>query len=182
GLLLNPLTGWKKAGDFSEEAVRAGYRAMLAAYYPAAKVHFAELRTPMRYAGPREAVFHALVRRNLGCTHFIIGRDHAGVGDYYAQYAAHELAAKLQREGDGLGIELLLMREPYWCERCAQIVSDRTCNHYATHRVPVSATLIRQMLAQGKRPDPRFMRAEVADAIIALGDRMFIAKEETCNG
>ena len=88
-LFINPLVGWKKIGDFSEESVINGYTTMMHDYYNGLNVYFDVLRTPMRYAGPREAIFHAIIRRNLGCTHFIIGRDHAGVGDYYGKYEAH---------------------------------------------------------------------------------------------
>ena len=93
----------------------AAYEAMIREFYPKDRVHIAGLKTQMRYAGPREAVFHAIIRRNLGCTHFIIGRDHAGVGGYYGAYDAHALARELEPD---LGIHLLLTREPYYCKMC----------------------------------------------------------------
>ena len=97
GLFINPLSGWKKNGDFSEIAILEGYKAMFKEYYKDLNIYFEFLETPMRYAGPREAIFHALIRKNLGCTHFIIGRDHAGVGNYYGKYEAQELALELTK-------------------------------------------------------------------------------------
>jgi len=172
-LLINPLLGWKKAGDFSERAVIDGYQTMINEYYAGLNIYFKPLRTPMRYAGPREAIFHAIIRRNLGCTHFIIGRDHAGVGEYYGKYEAQELARKIISKHD-LGIELLLLSEPYYCKKCEQIVSDKTCNHSNEYIQKISGTQIRAMLADGKRPSNIFMRPEVADSIIKLEDNKFI--------
>ena len=109
GLFINPIVGWKKKGDFTQEAVLAAYNRMIKDFYPDNRVYMSGLKTQMRYAGPREAIFHAIIRRNLGCTHFIIGRDHAGVGGYYGAYDAHLMAKKLAAENT-LGIELLLTR------------------------------------------------------------------------
>ncbi len=172
GLFINPIVGWKKVGDFSEEAVMAAYTAMTEQFYPKERIYLAGLKTQMRYAGPREAVFHAIIRRNLGCTHFIIGRDHAGVGGYYGAYDAHTLARKLSEEHD-LGIQLLLTREPYYCKKCKQIVTDHTCGHYSTDRVEVSGTIIRKYIDDGYIPDEVMMRKEIFDAILACG-RVFI--------
>jgi len=167
GLFINPITGWKKKGDFSEAAVMASYKKMISVFYPQDRVYLQGLRTQMRYAGPREAVFHAIIRRNAGCTHFIIGRDHAGVGNYYGQYEAHELARKLSVQGD-LGIELLLLKEPYYCTTCGQMVSESTCAHSATERVEVSGTLIRKAFAKGEIPDARMMRPEISQCLLEL--------------
>ncbi len=166
GLFINPITGWKKPGDFTQEAVMAGYRRMIEEFYPENRVYLAGLRTQMRYAGPREAVFHAIIRRNLGCTHFIIGRDHAGVKGFYGPYDAHALARKLQEKHD-LGIQLLLLREPYYCEKCGMVVSDSSCAHYETDRVEISGTIIRACLNDGTIPDRRLMRPEIFEAIRA---------------
>ncbi|MCH7501543.1 MAG: sulfate adenylyltransferase [Nitrospinae bacterium] len=173
GLFINPLVGWKKAGDFSEEAIMQAYQCMIANYYPKGRVHLEGLRTYMRYAGPREAVFHAIIRKNLGCTHFIIGRDQAGVGGYYGKYEAQELVRTLQSWGD-LGIQLLLLKGPYFCGQCGQIVSEKHCGHGEEHIEPVSGTLIRETLGRNERPDSRFMRPDIADVIIALGEDKFI--------
>ena len=168
GLFINPIVGWKKKGDFTEEAVMAAYNAMAESFYPSDRIHIAGLKTQMRYAGPREAVFHAIIRRNLGCTHFIIGRDHAGVGGYYGAYEAHELARKLSEKQD-LGIALLLTREPYYCKKCGQIVTDKHCGHYHTHRVEISGTIIRKYINDGYIPDEIMMRKEIFDAILSCG-------------
>lgn len=166
GLFINPIVGWKKTGDFTEEAVMAAYRRMIEEFYPRNRVHIAGLKTQMRYAGPREAVFHAIIRRNLGCTHFIIGRDHAGVGGYYGAYDAHTLARELEPD---LGIQLLLTREPYFCKKCGQIVTDKHCAHYETDRVEISGTIIRKYISDGYIPDEVMLRKEIFDAILGCG-------------
>lgn len=168
GLFINPITGWKKRGDFTEEAVIAAYQKMAEEFYPQDRVYIAGLRTQMRYAGPREAVFHAIIRRNLGCTHFLIGRDHAGVGGYYGAYEAHELAWKLAADND-LGIQLVLTREPYYCKKCGQIVTDKHCAHYNTDRVEISGTIIRKYISDGYIPDELMMRREIFEAILNCG-------------
>lgn len=173
GLFINPLVGWKKAGDFSEEAVTDGYMAMLENYFKDLNVYYDVVKTPMRYAGPREAIFHAIIRRNLGCTHFIIGRDHAGVGNYYGKYEAHELARQISKDND-IGIEFLLMKEPFYCHKCGQIVSEKTCAHPSQFIEKISGTKIRKILSENKHPDKILMRKEIADAIIKLKDNKFI--------
>lgn len=166
GLFVNPVTGWKKSGDFSQEAVIAAYETMIQEFYPKDRVFFAELKTQMRYAGPREAIFHAIVRRNLGCTHFIIGRDHAGVGNYYGPYEAQNFAEKITKNSD-VGINLLLTKEPYYCKKCKQIVTEHTCSHYKTHRIEISGTIIRKYINEGKIPDDIMLRKEVFDTILS---------------
>ena len=173
GLFINPLVGWKKVGDFSEKAVVSGYKTMIDEYYKGLNIYFDTLKTPMRYAGPKEAIFHAIIRRNLGCTHFIIGRDHAGVGNYYGMYEAHELAKKIIADND-LGIDLLLLSEPFHCHKCGQIVSDSTCNHDEHYIEKISGTKIRSMLADNKRPSELYMRSEISDSIIKLKEDKFI--------
>jgi sulfate adenylyltransferase len=165
GLFINPIVGWKKKGDFTQEAVIAAYKTMIEEFYPADRVYMDGLKTQMRYAGPREAVFHAIIRRNLGCTHFIIGRDHAGVGGYYGAYDAHALARKITEKHD-LGIQLMLTREPYYCTKCKQIVTDRTCSHYNTHRIEVSGTIVRKYITDGFMPDEIMLRKEILDSIL----------------
>lgn len=170
GLFINPIVGWKKTGDFTQEAVMAAYHRMIGEFYPRDRVYIAGLKTQMRYAGPREAVFHAIIRRNLGCTHFLIGRDHAGVGSYYGAYDAHALARELEPD---LGIRLLLTREPYYCRKCGQIVTDKHCAHYDTDRVEISGTIIRQYIRDGHIPNEIMLRREIFDAILNCG-RIFI--------
>lgn len=165
GLFINPIVGWKKKGDFTQEAVIAAYNTMIREFYPSQRIYMDGLKTQMRYAGPREAVFHAIIRRNLGCTHFIIGRDHAGVGGFYGAYDAHTLAQKISVEHE-LGIELLLTREPYYCKKCKQIVTDKTCSHYDTERVEISGTIVRKYISDGFMPDEIMLRKEIFDSIL----------------
>ena len=167
-LFINPLTGWKKKGDFSEIAVEVGYKALIGNYYTNLNIYFDTLKTPMRYAGPREAIFHAIIRKNLGCTHFIIGRDHAGVGDYYGKYEAQQLAKKLR---DKLDIKILTFKEPFFCPKCEQIVSENCCGHKDIVRI--SGTKIRKILSNGEIPPKEFIRDEVAKVILEI-DEIFI--------
>jgi sulfate adenylyltransferase len=163
GLLLHPLVGPTKPGDVPAEVRMAAYAAVLA-YFPPARVLLAALVAPMRYAGPREAVLHALVRKNYGCTHFIVGRDHAGVGGYYGPYAAQELLASLPAED--LGIVPLGFENAFWCRRCGAMATAKTCPHGAGEHVALSGTQVRAMLAAGQLPPPEFSRAEVAELLI----------------
>lgn len=172
GLFINPLVGWKKKGDFTQEAVLAAYEKMTEAFYPKDSVYMAGLKTQMRYAGPREAVFHAIIRRNLGCTHFIVGRDHAGVGGFYGAYDAHALAKELSDKHD-LGIRLLLLHEPYYCRKCGMVVSEKSCSHYKTDRIEISGTIIRKYITEGAIPDEIMLRKEIFDAILGCG-KVFI--------
>lgn len=165
GLFINPIVGWKKKGDFTQEAVVAAYERMVDEFYPKDCVYMAGLKTQMRYAGPREAVFHAIIRRNLGCTHFIIGRDHAGVGGFYGAYDAHALARELSEKHD-LGIQLLLLHEPYYCKKCGMVVSEKNCSHYETNRIEISGTIIRKYINEGAIPDEIMLRKEIFDAIL----------------
>jgi len=168
-LFINPLVGWKKKGDFSEIAVETGYKALMENYYKGLNVYYKTLKTPMRYAGPREAIFHAIIRKNLGCTHFIIGRDHAGVGEYYEKYEAQELASKLQPYMD---IKFLLFKEPFYCPKCEMIVSENICKH--NNITKISGTELRKMLLKGVIPPKEYIRKEVAKAVIELNDNIFI--------
>ncbi|MFC1918754.1 sulfate adenylyltransferase [Chloroflexota bacterium] len=176
GLFINPFLGWKKDGDFSDEAIIRSYEVLIDNYYPKDRVYLQGLRSSMRYAGPREAVFHALIRRNLGCTHFIVGRDHAGVGNYYGRYEAQELCRSISSKAD-LGIEFMLLQEPYFCEKCNQVVSEKHCGHSDDYRTDISGTEIRRMLSANQLPGERFLRKEVADVLLGMGDRRFVGQE-----
>lgn len=173
GLFINPFLGWKKAGDFTDEAIMLGYQALIDSYYPKERVYLEGFKSSMRYAGPREAIFHALIRKNLGCTHIIVGRDHAGVGEYYGKYEAQELCRTTAAKTN-LGIEFLLLKEPYFCAKCNQIVSEKNCGHGEEYKISISGTEIRRKLINSERPDERFLRPEVADALIAIGNKKFI--------
>ena len=168
GLFINPIIGWKKSGDFTQEAVVAAYEKMVEEFYPSDCVYMAGLKTQMRCAGPREAVFHAIIRRNLGCTHFIIGRDHAGVGGFYGAYDAHMFAKELSQKHD-LGIQLLLLHEPYYCKKCGMVVSEKNCSHYDTDRIEISGTIIRKYINEGAIPDEIMLRKEIFAAILGCG-------------
>lgn len=164
GLLIHPLIGWKKRGDMLPETILDGYEILIRHYYPRGRVLLSGLSTAMRYAGPREAVFHAIIRKNFGCTHFIVGRDHAGVGGYYDKYAAHRIFDAFS-PGE-LGITILRLHGPAYCEVCDEIVTEATCPHGPGAHVDISGTDVRAMISRGERPDAKLMRPEIADFLI----------------
>ena len=132
------------------EVILDGYAILIDRYYPKQHVILAALTTAMRYAGPREAVFHALIRRNFGCTHFIVGRDHAGVGGFYEKYAAHRMFDRYSAAE--LGITPLLLHGPCWCGVCQEVVTEKTCPHGESAWKDISGTEVRAMLGRGRAP------------------------------
>jgi len=162
GLFINPVIGKKKSGDFRDDVILDSYKVAIDNYFPKDRVVMSIFETEMRYAGPREAIFHAIVRQNFGCTHFIVGRDHAGVGSFYSPFAAHEIF----KEFPDLDIKPMFFRSFSYCKKCASIVNDKICPHGDDMQIQFSGTRMRDLIVAGREPPADSMRHEVALEIL----------------
>ena len=163
GLFINPLIGKKKVGDFKDDVILNSYTVLIDNYYPKSRIIFSTLHTEMKYAGPREAIHHAIMRQNFGCSHIIIGRDHAGVGNYYSPFAAHDIF----KDYPELEIEPIFFPAFYFCKKCQSYVNERTCPHDLDYREELSGTKMRKMFSSGELPPSHLMRPEISKVILS---------------
>jgi sulfate adenylyltransferase len=169
GVFVNPLIGKKKSGDFKDDVIIKAYEVMIQNYYPENRCKLATLHTEMRYGGPKEAIHHAIMRQNYGCTHIIIGRDHAGVGNFYDPFAAQ----KIFGDYTDLDIEPIFFPAFFYCRKCLTFTNPKVCPHDAESREQVSGTKLRSLIQEGKPPSEFILRPEVAKLIIDY-DKPFV--------
>lgn len=165
GLLVHPIVGWKKEGDYTSEAVLRAYTFLCDGYYPAEQVILSGLKIATFYAGPREAPWHAIIRQNFGCSHIVIGRDHAGVGGFYGPDEAHKLVMTVQ---DDLAIRALKVMGPYYCRRCGMVVTSRTCGHDLEDKEDISGTSIREAISGNSAIPSHLVRPDLIEHMLEI--------------
>jgi sulfate adenylyltransferase len=169
GVFVNPLIGKKKSGDFVDEVIIKCYESLIENYYPKNRCQMATLHTEMRYAGPKEAIHHGIMRQNYGCTHIIIGRDHAGVGNYYDPFAAQ----KIFDDYPDLEITPVFFPAFFYCKKCLNFTNDRVCPHDVESREQLSGTKLRSIIQEGKSPSEFILRPEISKIILGY-DKPFV--------
>ena len=169
GIFINPIIGKKKKGDFTDNVILASYETLMKHYSLKERTVMSILRTSMKYAGPREAIHHAIMRKNYGCTHFIVGRDHAGVGNYYGPYEAHAIF----QEFPDLGITPVFFKSFFRCTKCDAVVNEKICPHDEKYHINFSGKKIRELLTSGQIPPEDMMRKEVSETILKF-DKPFV--------
>jgi len=158
-----------KKGDFRDEYILGAYEILIKKHYPRDKVLLGTFHTFMRYAGPKEAVFHALVRRNFGCTHMIIGRDHAGAGNFYGSYGAQKIFDKFRKKE--LGIKILKYENAFFCAKCRKIIQEGVCGHNGKSRIEISGDKLREKILDSKNITEEFMRREMVEFLNGGGEK-----------
>lgn len=175
-IFIQPLLGEKKIGDYSASAIMDSFKFLIKKFYNKKKIILASLTTFMRYAGPREALFHAIIRKNYGCTHFIVGRDHAGVSNFYKKYEAQDYVKKFEKK---IGISIIYSTGPFYCKKCELITTEKVCPHKdKSSIIEISGTYIRKVFAKGIQVDKRFINEEMVEKVINKNkNRLFIQHE-----
>jgi sulfate adenylyltransferase len=169
GLFVNPVIGKKKPGDFEDQVILDSYNHLINNFFPKNRVAMSILPLKMRYAGPREAILHAIIRKNFGCTHFIVGRDHAGVGKYYGSFDAQNIFDDIE----DIGMTILKFDNSFFCKKCGHLATGKTCPHTKEDQIGPSGTLIRELISKGEIVPDEIMRPEISKILIEA-DKTFV--------